>query len=69
TYAGILLKIRTEFNKHFDTAYVEPSDDVGAPLDVYLARTENQALKQLCVELQNEVDQLRHVLRFEPLGK
>ncbi|KDO27490.1 hypothetical protein SPRG_07079 [Saprolegnia parasitica CBS 223.65] len=69
TYAGILLKIRTEFNKHFDITYAEPSDDVGAPLDVYLARTENQALKQLCVELQNEVDQLRHVLRFEPLGK
>ncbi|EQC32970.1 hypothetical protein SDRG_09495 [Saprolegnia diclina VS20] len=71
TYAGILLKIRTEFNKHFDapTSSVEQFDDGSPPLDVYLARTENQALKQLCTELQSEVDQLRHELLFQPLGK
>ncbi|OQR94747.1 hypothetical protein ACHHYP_00934 [Achlya hypogyna] len=67
TFAGVLLKIRAEFNRQFAERAVTP-EAPGEELDLYLLKTENQALKKLCNELQHEVETLRHELLFQPFA-
>ncbi|OQR81700.1 hypothetical protein THRCLA_11497 [Thraustotheca clavata] len=60
TYSNVLLKIRAEFNRYFESC--SPNQD----LDSYLLKTENNALKKLSLELQNEIAQLRQDLLSRP---